>query len=191
MNDLSAIILRYPPGSLIGDDVRAGAGVAVSAGVLTINPASWTLSIVFGAIALVFGTLGVRSLRHHLLRLTPTPEGIVVSAIGTRPLRWSEITAVKLRYYGSRRERLSEAASQGGFMQLTLRDARGRLTFESNLDGFAYLVWRAAKAAREAGVGLDAATAGNMLAVDIDPDGETRPPDDVRDMAQAVGDDGI
>ena len=82
---------------------------------------------------------------------------------------------LKLRYYGRRRPRNRE--SSGGFMQLTLKGADTSVTLESSLEGFEYIAWRAAKAARENGVGLDPTSVGNLLELGIDADEDGPAPD--------------
>lgn len=183
------ITLRYPLRTLLGDDLRAATGVGIGAGVLSSNPVGWPLGLVFGGILVVFGGFGLRTLRNHMLRVRPIPEGLTRTVLFRRSLAWTELTAVKLRYYGTRRHRTGEGIVQNGFMQLILTGPHGRMTYESSLEGFDYLVWRAARAARETGLGLDPGTAGNMLNLDIDPDGETRPPSEVRNLAAKI--DGI
>ena len=55
-------------------------------------------------------------------------------------------------------------------MQLTLKGAGASMSLESSIDGFEYIAWRATKAARENGVSLDPASAGNLLELGIDAD---------------------
>ena len=56
-------------------------------------------------------------------------------------------------------------------MQLTLRGGGGAsLTLESSIEGFEYIAWRAAKAARDNRVTLDETSAGNLLDIGIDAD---------------------
>ncbi len=61
-------------------------------------------------------------------------------------------------------------------MQLTLTGGGTSLTFESSLAGFDYITWRASKAARENGLSMDSTSAGNLLAIGLDADGESPPP---------------
>ena len=62
-------------------------------------------------------------------------------------------------------------------MQLTLKGAGTSLTYDSGLEGFDYLAWRAAKALRENGRDIDPTSAGNLLTLGLDADGEMPPPD--------------
>ena len=61
-------------------------------------------------------------------------------------------------------------------MQLTLKGGGTSFTLESSLEGFDYIAWRASKAARENGLSMDPTSAGNLLAIGLDADGEMPPP---------------
>ena len=63
-------------------------------------------------------------------------------------------------------------------MQLTLKGGGRSFTFESSMDGFRYVAWRAAKAMRENGQSVDPTSAGNLLAIGLDADGEKPPPEE-------------
>ena len=69
-------------------------------------------------------------------------EAIRGSGLGTQELPWSKLDQLKLRYYGTRRQKKREAG--GGFMQLTLKGGGTSLTLESSIEGFEYIAWRAA-----------------------------------------------
>lgn len=174
--------LRYPTGTLLGDYLRAGAGVGVGLGVLATMPAGWAVGVVFGGLAGMFGVFGVRTIERHVTRVAVSEDEIARAALDTRVIPWREVSAVKLRYYGTKRQE----RQSGGFMQLTLRGAGTKMVFESNLEGFDYLVWRAAQAARRGGVSVDPTTAGNMLQLGIDADSETPPPAHVGALHDAL-----
>jgi len=175
-------VLRYPPGTLVGDYLRAGAGIGVGLCVLAINPVSWPLGLIFGGLTGMFGAFGLRTAQRHLTKVGVDRSGLARAAFGTREIPWDELHQVKLRYFGTKRQQRSE----GGFYQLKLAGAGTRMTFESNLDGFDYLVWRAAKAARENRRSVDPTTAGNLLDLGIDADGEQTPPAAVAERARQV-----
>jgi hypothetical protein len=174
--------LRYPPGTLIGDYLRAAFGVGVGAGVLAVNPVGWALGGSVGGLTLLFAGFGARTAARQATRVEVHPHGLTARAFTCRGLAWDAVTAVRLRYYGSRRERRAE----GGFYQLKLRAPGARLAFESSLTGFEYLVWRAAAAARDNGVALDSSTMVNMQAFGLDADGDLAPPPRVAEFARAV-----
>ncbi|MCH8999495.1 MAG: hypothetical protein IID48_14705 [Proteobacteria bacterium] len=168
-------VFRYPVRSLVGDYLRAGVGLAVGLGVLASAPGSVTIIVIFGGLTALFGGFAYRTLRRHLLRVALTAEAIHGSGLGTQEVPWGKLDLVKLRYFGTQRQRKREAG--GGFMQLTLKGAGASLTLESSIEGFEYIAWCAAKAARENGVGLDPASAGNLLELGIDADEDGPPPE--------------
>ncbi len=161
-------VFRYPVRSLVGDYLRAGVGVTVGLSVLASAPGSIVVVIIFGGVTALFGGFAYRTLRRHLLRVALTAEAIHSSGLGSQELPWGKLDLVKLRYFGTRRQRKRETG--GGFMQLTLNGAGASLTLESSIEGFEYIAWHAAKAARENGVCLDPASAGNLLELGIDAD---------------------
>ncbi len=161
-------IVRYPTRSLVGDYLRASVGVAVGLSVLASASGSIIVVIIVGGLTALFGGFAYRTLRRHLLRVAVTTETICGTGMGTQELPWDKLTMLKLRYYGTRRQRNREDG--GGFMQLTIKGAGASLTLESSIEGFEYIVWRAAKAARDSDIGLDPISAGNLLQLGIDAD---------------------
>ena len=168
-------VFRYPIRSLVGDYLRAGVGLIVGLGVLASAPTSITIFIIFGGLTALFLGFAYRTVRRHLLRVAVTAEAIHGSGPGGQEVPWGKLDLLKLRYFGTRRQRNREAG--GGFMQLTLEGAGASLTLESSIEGFEYIAWRAAKAARENGVGLDPTSAGNLLELGIDADEDGPPPE--------------
>ncbi|RDD63238.1 hypothetical protein [Ferruginivarius sediminum] len=175
-------VFRYPAGTLSGDYLRSAAGVGLGVGVLTTVPIGWAIGLIFGGLAGAFGLFGARTLERHITRVAVSDGEIARAALGTRVIPWDRLDNAKLRYYGTRRQQ----KNKDGFMQLTLRGAGTSMTFESNLEGFDYIVWRTARAARANGVSLDPASAGNMLTLEIDPDNEAPPPPHVAELHENV-----
>lgn len=167
-------VVRYPVKSLAADYFRAGIGLSIGLGVLASVPASPVIVLVFGGLSAIFGFFGYRTVRRHVTTISVGDADIRSQGLGTRVLAWHDLKMLKLRYYGSRRQR---ARGEGeGFMQLTLRGAGASLTLESSVEGFEYIAWRAAKAARDNRVTLDQASAGNLLDIGIDADSEQPAP---------------
>jgi len=160
--------LRYPPRVLYGDYLRSAAGLVVGLGVLLAVPPNPIIAVVFGSLTALFGTFGLRTAHRHTLRVTVTGEAIACRATTTRVIPWSDIAAMKLRYYGSRRSRWRPLG--GGFMQLTLKGTGRAMTFESSIEGFEWLAGQAAAAMRARGLPLDPATASNLIELGIDPE---------------------
>jgi len=166
-------IYRYPLRALTGDYLRALAGLGLGLGVVATNPSSPALLAIFGGLGAVFALFAARTLQRHLTKVAVTETEICDRGFGTRVMAWAELGQMKLRFYGTKRQQ----AASGGFMQLTFKGAGRAFTFESSLEGFDYLTWRAAKAARDNGVSLDPSSAGNLLAMGLDADGEKPAPE--------------
>lgn len=168
-------VYRYPPGKLMGDYVRAGVGLSVGIGVLATVPASPAIVLVFGGLSTLFGVFGLRTVKRHMTEISVGEAGIRADGMGTVILSWPDLEFLRLRYFGTRRQRTRGEGE--GFMQLTLRGGGTKLTLESSVEGFEYITWRAAKAARDKGLSLDPASAGNLLNLGIDADVEQPPPE--------------
>ncbi len=167
-------VFRYPLRALVGDYIRSSIGVAVGLSVLLTVPASTTIIVIFGGVTLAFLIFGLRTVQHHVMQVALTEEGLGCRDFRTRALPWDDLSLVKLRFFGTRKQAARDDGS--GFMQITLKGAGVSMTFESSLEGFELLAWRATKAARDNGVSLDPATAGNFLQLGIDADGDVPPP---------------
>ncbi len=181
--------LRYPPRSLTADWLRTLCGLGIGFGMLLFAPLTWWTGIVFGAIALLFLYFGRRTLEKQLQRIAIGEEGLWVRDLGEQVLPWAELDRLKLRFYGSRRQHRKLRAGEettSGFMELTLSAGKSRVKFDSTLDGFALVAWRAARAARAAGLALDPATAGNLLDIGVDPDQDTVPPEKAAEWRSAT-----
>jgi hypothetical protein len=190
MSDLQAVFYRYPPRALVGDYIRSVGGTAFGLLILVSNPGSpWILGI-FGVLTAAFAVFGLRALRQHITQVAVTPEGVFVKDIGSRGLPWSRLEEVKLRFYGTRRQRAADKPEGSGFLQLTLRGRgvegeRRKLVFDSALLGFKDVAWHAARAARDNALPLDATTAGNLLDIGVEADSDSpRPPGDPADAQE-------
>jgi len=166
-------VCRYPPRALAGDYLRAFAGLAVGLGVLLSTPLSPAIMTVFGVWSVLFGYFAFRTVQRHLTRVAVTDTEICDVGIGTRVMAWGDLQGLKLRYFGTKRQ----ARGQGGFMQLKLKGGSSSLVYDSALEDFVFVAWRAAKALRENGASMDPATAGNLLSLGVDADEETPPPE--------------
>jgi len=172
--------LRYPTNRLTADWVRTACGLGIGFGMLLFAPITWWTGIIFGSIALLFLYFGRRTLEKRLQRIAISEDGLWVRDLRDRVLPWPQVRLLRLRYYGSKRQHEKMKAGDertSGFMEMTLAAGDQRVKFDSALDGFALIAWRAAQAAREAGLSLDPASAGNLLDIGVDPDQDTPPPE--------------
>jgi hypothetical protein len=166
-------VLRYPVRSLVGDYLRAASGLGVGLVVLASSPSNTVIVVIFGAIALLFGAFGLRTVQRNITQVALSKEGIACRDFRMRTIFWQDLDRLKLRFYGSRRR---SSQDRSNFLQLTLAGAGTSLIFESSIEGFELIAWRAAKAARENAVSVDPTSAGNLLGIGIDADEETPPP---------------
>jgi hypothetical protein len=169
-------VYRYPVRALAGDYLRSAAGMGVGLAVVLSVPENPYAVVIFGTIGALFGYFGYRTLERHLSRVEVTDAEIRHAALGTRSLAWHDLQRIKLRYFGTRRQH----RGSGGFMELKLWGRTTSLTYDSNLEGFDYLAWRATKALRENGLSMDPASAGNLLNLGLDADGDSPPPESGR-----------
>jgi len=142
-------------------------------GVLLSVPPTPAIIVIFGSVAGVFSLFGLRTVQRHVTKVAMTDAEICNAGFSKSALCWGDLGQIKLRYYGTKRQE----RGQGGFMQLTLKGGGQSLTYDSGLEGFKYIAWRAAKAARDNDVSVDPASAGNLLALGLDADGEAPPPE--------------
>ena len=167
------MVFRYPVRALMGDYLRATIGVALGAGMLLGVAASPVVLLIFGGLTVLFLTFGLWTINRHVATIDVTDDYISSRGLVSKILPWPALERLKLRYFGVRRQSKSGAS---GFMQLTLRGGGTKLTFESSLEGFEFIAWRAAKAMRDNAASLDPTSAGNLLALGIDADGDGPPP---------------
>lgn len=167
------MVHRYPGRALAGDYIRAGAGLAVGLGVLLSTPLSPAIVAIFGSWSVLFGLFAFRTVERNLTRVATTDTEICDVGFRTRVLAWRDLQRLKLRYFGTKRQTRAE----GGFMQLKLKGGGRSLTYDSGIEGFDFLAWRAAKAIRENGLSIDPTSAGNLLSLGVNADQETPPPE--------------
>ena len=171
---MNATVHRYPPRALIGDYIRVAVGLLVGVGILSVTPMTWPILVIFGGLTVLFLVFGYRTVQRHLTEVTLDETGIGSSSFFRKSIDWDQLSRMRLRFYGTRRQ--TTGSGSGGFMELKLWDRSTTMTFDSALDGFEYLAWRATKAARDNGVSLDPASAGNLLQLGIDADSDQPPP---------------
>lgn len=167
------MVYRYPGRALAGDYVRAGAGLAVGLGVLLSTPLSPAIVVIFGSWSALFGYFAFRTVQRTVTRVAVTDTEICDVGLRTRVMVWADLQWLKLRYFGTKRQE----RSRGGFMQLKLKGGGRSFIYDSGIEGFDYLAWRAAKAIRDNGLSMDPASAGNLLSLGVEADRETPPPE--------------
>jgi hypothetical protein len=157
----NATRFSYPTSAMVGDYLRAAAGLVPTLLILSTVSVGTVAGIVLGGFAVIFGAFAIRTgLRHGTSLEVDATE---LRATGLRPatIPWDRLDRMKLAYYSTRRDRKS------GWMQLELGAGRARLNLDSRLDGFDGLVRHAAIAAAGRGLQLGEATAANLQALGI------------------------
>jgi hypothetical protein len=167
------MVHRYPARALAGDYIRAGAGLAVGLGVLLSTPLSPAIVAIFGSWSALFGYFAFRTVQRNVTRVAITDTEICDVGLRTRVMAWADLQWLKLRYFGTKRQ----ARAEGGFMQLKLKGGGRSLTYDSGMEGFDYVAWRAAKAIRDNGFSMDPTSAGNLLSLGVDADRDSPPPE--------------
>ncbi len=160
---------RYPAKVLRGDYARAGLGLALTGTPLLFAAPSTVLFAIFGGLAALFFAFGLRTWARHMtvVDMTATeisaggPSFISGHVSGRVTLAWKDVSAVKLGYFSTKRERTE------GWMHLKLQGGGKTLRLESDLEGFTTIAARAASAATANGLALSAATLSNFKALGI------------------------
>ena len=152
---------RYPVDALVGDYLRAGAGLLLVGAPLVLVPLNIYVEGALGGLAALFGAFGGLTALRQLRRIEVGEEGI--AARGPFPVRltWEALEGVTLRYFATRRD------GARGWMELKLRGAGRRLLLDSRIDGFNDIAQRTARAAARRQLPLTPATAANFAALGI------------------------
>jgi hypothetical protein len=168
------VVLAYRKGPLLADYLRAAAGLALAGVPLVTMEPSWPIAIGLIALIALFLVFLLQTRRRQHAHVSLRPDGITLVEGLERHLAWRELDALRLRWFGSRR--------QGrGWMELELRGAGQRLVLTSALDGFDGIVAQAVHAAEANAVPLEPATLANVATLlgrgkGPEPPRTTRPP---------------
>lgn len=163
---------RYPTAALAGDYVRAAFGLVFVLPPLVLLSLNPSVAAMLALLALLFLVFAGRTLLLHLAPLEMTETEIRRG--GPLPVRisFAELDELKLSYFatGPRMTRgaLYPVRRDGsGWMQLALRAGGARLRLDSRIEDFAAIVARAARAARQRRLPLNAATTANLAAIGL------------------------
>lgn len=148
----------YPKHLLVFDGLRAGLGIAVTAGPLLFLDVSRPLVLVFGALAVLFLWFGYRVLTQCTVTISSTSDGLLYQGWRQFFLPWRDLRGLKLAYYAPMRRR------SAGWYQLTLKGNSRSLSLDSTLIGFDHILQSAIDAATDADLTFDASTSDNLQA---------------------------
>jgi hypothetical protein len=160
----------YPTSAMIGDYLRAAAGLVPAGAVIATAPVGTVAATVLGSFAAVFALFGLRTVLRHGTRLEMSDSELRSEGIRRRAIVWAELDRMKLAYYSTRRDR------KAGWMQLDLGAGGARVRLDSRIEGFDQLVRRAAEVAGMRGLALNEATLANLeaLGIRLPPSGAAR-----------------
>ena len=151
----------YPTSAMLGDYIRAAAGLVPIAAILATEPVGAVGSAVLGAFAALFAVFGIRTALRHVSYLEVTEAALRSLGLFRASISWSELDRMKLAYYSTRRD------GRGGWMQLELGSGRSTLRVDSRIAGFADLVDVSVRAAEMRGLSLNAATSVNLQVLGV------------------------
>lgn len=151
----------YPTSAMLGDYLRAAAGLIPAAAMLATASLGTGGLVVVGGFAALFAVFGIRTALRHGTQIENSESVVRASGLLPRSILWSELDRMKLTYYSTRRD------GRGGWMQLELRSGGSALRVDSRIEGFSELVEAAARAARMRGLSLSEATSTNLQALGV------------------------
>lgn len=151
--------LRYPLPGLAADIVRAAFGAVLMFVIVSQLEPDTIMFWIGTALGTVFALFGVLTGLRAATRIELESTSLTIRP-GARTVRLDELRDFRLDYYSTRRDR------EAGWMQLTLRDGSGGvLKVDSRLERFGDLVERAATAAGQDRLPMDASTIENLKAI--------------------------
>lgn len=147
---------RYTTAALRGDLIRAGIGFVLCATPIALVSLETWLALLLATAAGLFVLFGVRTGLRRSVRVAIDEAGITATGMTSARLSWDDLQRFKLSYFSTRRDR------SNGWMQLNLRGPSGRLSVDSNLEGFEDVCARAFHAATDNDVELSSASLRNL-----------------------------
>ena len=152
---------RYPLKNLVGDYIRATAGITFSALPLFAVNAGPVVTALLGALVLLFSVFAARTLLRHATIIEMTTTGIASVGPTKRRLSWEGIKTVQLSYFSTWRDKSK------GWLQLKLTGSEGTLRIDSNLNGFDEVAASVAECAARNEALMNDVTIGNFGALGI------------------------
>ena len=149
----------YPASAMLGDYVRAAAGLVPAAVILAAVPVGPVAEVVLGGIAGRFALFSVRTMLRHGTRFEVSDSALRAKGLLKASIVWEELDRMRLGYYSTRRDR------RDGWMQLELRSGWSSIHIDSRIEGFGDLVKKSARAAERKNLPLDAATLANLTVI--------------------------
>lgn len=159
---MEQLMFRYSAGCLMGDYIRAGIGLLLTAlpasQLPSDGPGFWLLS----GLALLFLGLAGYTIRRHTTRIVMNDETIE-SLPGGNVIEWKDVREVKLSYFSTRADR------KNGWMQLTINSGKRKLRMDSRIDGFLTIASGVLDQTRYSDVLLSDTTSTNFESLGLNP----------------------
>jgi hypothetical protein len=121
---------RYPIKAVIGDYIRGGIGVAVAGSLLVAVKDIGVFHYIIMVGGVLFGGFVVRTWLRHQSSYELDEIGIWTKGPLGKAIPWSEVTEIGLKYFSTRRDR------KEGWFQLTINGPAGKISVDSDLQGF-------------------------------------------------------
>jgi hypothetical protein len=151
----------YPASAMYGDYVRAAAGFVPTATILAAMPVGTVAATALMGFVALFAVFGLRTILRHGTRFEVTESALRASGLRRTSIAWGELDRMTLAYYSTRRDR------RDGWMQLELRSGWTKVRLDSQIEGFAELVDKSARAATSRGLTFSVATLANLAAIGV------------------------
>jgi hypothetical protein len=150
----------YPIHAVLGDYLRAIAGVGISiVPVVIVQSIPW-VTYLFAAMIVLFVFYGGRTVVRHKSKIFVSEEGIAINLPQRQGIAWNELNGIRLRFFATKRSR------SNGWMQLSLQGSGCKISIDSSISDFRDIATRATAAAGANGITLDEASAANMASLD-------------------------
>lgn len=153
---------RHPFRALLPQYIRGILGLALSAGPLAFADTTNTVAVILAVGATAFAAYLGHAAHCHASVIDCDENGIAVSGIFVRRIDWTDLGALRLRYFSTRRD------GANGWMQLVLKRPGVSIRIESTLTGFKDIVAIAINAAHQKGLDLSPTTLGNLEVLGVD-----------------------
>ena len=153
---------NYPRSALVPDYIRAGIGVALTAGPLLLVKPATVMVYILGCLAALFLVFGFRTYLRQAAWLEVAAEGVRAVGLFGAAIPWQELRNVELRFFSTQRSR------RDGWMQLKIRGAGKVIRVDSTISEFPSIARTAAMRALERGVELDEHTRANFQSLGVE-----------------------
>ena len=152
---------RYERGAIVWDMARGGLGLLFTGLPLVITPLTTTMTVIFAALATLFGVYVIRTWMRAAQAIEVDAQGIRRTGPMGIAIAWDELETMGLRYFSTRRDKA------GGWMELKVSGGGGNLAVESSIDDFETVVRHCMLVAQRNGLELTEATLDNLRALGL------------------------